>query len=451
MESKEMKKIILLLVLFCSLSFGQGWNSTLTTTINEQNLEKMDLFTNSFANFLLIKRTNGYILCYRLTSSGQLITPVEDAPNPTIFSTNGDFPAITGTSNIVYAFYKEGSNIKGKYSTNGGNNWNNLPDRSTSANECNAVDVVYQDELGVHLVWATRDSDPNFETYYSRLTPYPNFAWVEFKNVTDHSSYQYGGFPSVAYSSERVHVNFNTLYDDPGLSWPGLAGTRDRYNGVWQTPQSVIQGTERSYFEKLIVRGSTLFLFYSQHNNPSGHFIWNDLLYRTRSVSGTTWSSPSTLAYTIANSRNSFDVCKTVNDNIHLISDGGTYNGQGYGLTHSFYNGTNWSTPGSLGNEFYKDLSLNSVSNDLFVTWASFDDGYLRYKQYDANPLTPANFTGGIHDIGWNAYPKITWNAVNEPDVRINGTNGIIVERSLNLGAFTVVANLSGQSTAFID
>jgi len=254
----------------------------------------------------------------------------------------------------------------------------------------------------------------------------------------------------VTFSPGRVHISFNMGATDSPDAHGDDVRTRDRVNGVWQDPTPAVQYPERSGYEKLIVRGSTQYLFYSRRN-PGG-LVTNDLLYRTRSVAGGSWSGSTVLAYTISNNRNSFNTTRTSNDNIHIVYHP-EYSGQNYGLGYRFFNGSSWSSPVILSSgETLKDhFGFFSVTNDLFVTWASFDDGYLRYKQYDANPLTPANFTGGIHDIGWNAYPKITWNAVNEPDVRINGTNGIIVERSLNLGAFTVVANLSGQSTAFID
>lgn len=199
-----------------------------------------------------------------------------------------------------------------------------------------------------------------------------------------------------------------------------------------------------------MVRGSTLFLFYAEYFD--GVPIRNDLVYRTRSVSGTTWSSPTTLATSIQESGKAFNVTKTSNDNIHVVVYP-PYVDPSFGLAYRTYNGSSWSNAILIDNDprYGTNLGFTSVSNDLFLTFMRGSDNYLRYKQYDANPLTPANFAGGIHDIGWNAYPKITWNAVNEPDVRINGTNGIVVERSLNLGAFSVVANLSGQATSFID
>lgn len=298
-------------------------------------------------------------------------------------------------------------------------------------------------------MWATRDNYPNFETYYNRLRLSDN-QWTEFKNVTDHSSAQVGGRPSVSFSSGRVHVSFNTsYYAEPYAQ--GNAGTRDRLNGSWQTPQSVVSGSEETVKEKLLVRGSTLFMFYAKWNYNGG-LITNDLVYRTRSVSGTTWSSPTTLAYTIEESGNAFNFAKTSNDNIHTVFYP-EWVGQQDGLVHRVYNGSSWSSPVLLDNDprYGRNFGLSSVSNDLYLCFMRGSDNYLRYKQYDADPLTPTNFAGGIHDIGWNAYPKITWSAVNEPDVRENQSNGIIVERSLNYGTFTVVANLSGQATSFID
>lgn len=222
-----MKKIIFFLAIFCSLAFAQGWNSTVQTSINEPNLEKMDLAANASGIHVLIKRTNGNIVYYYLNSSG-----VVDAGKTYTMEADGDFPNIVASNDRVFALYKSGSNIKGKYSTNGGTSWSNLPNITTTSNLCNGVDAEYQDQQGVHIVWATRDNDPYFETYYYRLTPTTPYQWVEFKNVTDHSSAQIGGRPSVSFSSGRVHVSFNTSYFD--VSWtPGYAVTRDRFNGVW--------------------------------------------------------------------------------------------------------------------------------------------------------------------------------------------------------------------------
>jgi hypothetical protein len=399
-----MKKIIFLITLFCSMSFGQGWNTTVTTSLSEPNLEKMDLFANSSGIHLLIKRTSGYILYYKLNSEGQVVIPVEE--NPVIFSTNGDFPAITGTADIVYAFYKEGSNVKGRYSTTGGDSWISLPDRSTTSNTANGVDAVYQSGSGggVHLVWATQDAGSNFKTYYSRLE---DNQWVEFQDVTDHSSAPVGSIPSVTFSPNRVHVSFNMGATTSPDAHGGDVRTRDRVNGVWQTPVPAVSYPEESGYEKLIVRGSTMYLFYSKREIHE-HIV-NDLLYRTRSVSGGSWSDPSTLAETISINRYSFDVSRTFNNNIHLVFMHIS------GLLYRFFNGSTWSSPVTLDEtaNTEKSVSFSSVSNDLFVAWPNITNSYLRYKQNDQNPLAPANLTIGNE----NNHPKLQWTKNNEPDV----------------------------------
>ncbi|AFH49059.1 Hypothetical protein IALB_2338 [Ignavibacterium album JCM 16511] len=160
-----MKRIFFFLVLFCSFALAQGWNSTITTSINEPNLEKMDLTANTSGIHVLIKRTNGNIVYYFLNSSG-----VVNAGKTYTMEADGDFPNIVASNEVVYALYKAGNNIKGKYSTNGGTSWSNLPNNiSTTSNLCNGIDAVYENGYGIHLVWATRDNYPYFETYYYRL------------------------------------------------------------------------------------------------------------------------------------------------------------------------------------------------------------------------------------------------------------------------------------------
>ena len=120
--------------------------------------------------FLLIKNSNGNIIYYNINSQGT----VDNNKTETLES-NGDYPAITGTNDKIYAIYKAGNYIKGKYSTNGGTDWSELPYTiNTGSNACNGIDANYQDQLGVHLVYAMRDNGNYFETYYYLLnTSFP--------------------------------------------------------------------------------------------------------------------------------------------------------------------------------------------------------------------------------------------------------------------------------------
>jgi hypothetical protein len=93
-----MKRIILIIAFIYSVAFGQSWNTPVTTTISASSLEKMDLFTNKDGNHLLIKNSNGNIIYYNFNSSGT----VNNNKTETLES-NGDYPAITGSNDKVYA------------------------------------------------------------------------------------------------------------------------------------------------------------------------------------------------------------------------------------------------------------------------------------------------------------------------------------------------------------
>jgi hypothetical protein len=391
-----MKTIIFLIALFCSLSFGQGWNSTVTTTINEPNLEKMDLAANASGVHVLIKRSNGNIVYYNLNSNG-----VVDASKTATLQTNGDFPNIVASNNVVYALYKTGNVIRARYSTNGGSSWiwNSSLDRTTTSNLCNGVDAVYQDQLGVHLVWATQDADPYFKTYYSRLRP-SDYQWVEFQDVTNHQSAPVGGFPSVTFSEGRVHVSFNSGYETNPIYNQGVPYTRDK-NGSWQTPQEV---NDIANLEKVHASGNNLFNFYTKFH--PGIFV--SLNVKIRSVSGTSWPSNSTTLNGSIMPGTKAGINNTYDGKVHAI-----YSNE-FNLLYRNYNGSTWSGEFSIGSGYITYFALHSISNDLFTAWKMFSDNYLRYRQYDAAPLAP---TGLTITKSANNHPYLQWNANNEPDL----------------------------------
>lgn len=440
-----MKRLIILIALFYSFSFGQGWNSTVPTTISESTLEKMDLFTNKNGNHLLIKRANGNIVYYNINSLGTVVI------SNTTLESNGDFPTITGTNDIVYAFYKAGSDIKVKYSTNGGSSWiyNSNLDLDIGSNECNGIDAVYELGEGVHLVWAAEDSDPYFETYYYNLTT--EHLWDDYKNVTDYNQYEVGGAPTVVFSENRIHVSYN---NKAGVQTSGAMRTRDRYNGNWQTPQ-YISTTDESMAERLEVRGNYIYAVYGklfiQFPNVSYH-----LAYKYRTLSGSWSSSSGTIVdYHILEDPTAFNICKTYNDKLQVVYVDVTGN---QNLFHRSFDGS-WSGTFTLdGNQSFDLVSkgLTNTSNDVFVTWKRYSDNYIRYRQYDAIPLAPQGLAVQPYQQGNNVYAKLTWQLNNEPDVFIKATNAYSIERRIKLldgpwSSWSVVATRGGSVTEFID
>ena len=435
-----MKKIIFLIALFYSVTFAQDWNSTVTTTISESTVEKMDQFTNKDGNHLLIKKSNGNIVYYNINSLGTV-----DGNKTATLESNGDFPNIVGTNDIVYAFYKVGSYIKLKYSTNGGTSWtydSNL-DLNIGSNECNGIDAIYETNRGVHLVWASLDSDPYFETYYYNLKI--NLVWDYYKNVTDYSGFQDGSTPTVTYSSESVHVSFHLSGGFGGVA------TRDRLNGSWQTPQNAL-GNDESSVERLIASGSYLYMIYSQWVSPS----YFDLAYKSRTLSGT-WSggSGTDIETNIFGTEYTFDICKTYNNNLQLVYE--LDDGQYWDLLHRSYDG-NWSSTFPVDNNqsFAGDPKrISNTSNDFFVVWKRNNSNSLFYRQYDDYPLAPQNLAVQIHTEGGETYPKLTWSFNNEPDVFIK-INAYQVWRRYSLSggdwsAWYIIGYSDGDENQYID
>ena len=310
-----MKKIILIIILLCSFAQGQSWNTLVTTTISASSLERMDLFTNKDGNHLLIKNSNGNIIYYNFNSQGT----VDNNKTETLES-NGDYPAITGANNKIYAIYKAGIYIKGKYSTNGGTDWTALSNINISSNACNGIDAVYENGRGVHLVYAMRDNDPYFETYYYRLTPYPYHSWTDGKNVTDYGS-EVGGVPSVTFSDNRVHVSYNSGQATPPYIGVGVSKSRDKAGSTWQDPQLVSDGefgfaTSR---EKLQVRGDKLFCIFYDAWVDLGQYGWR-IQVKSRDLKGTFWPSSYTTLFSSGEPRILIGAETTANDNLNCRS-----------------------------------------------------------------------------------------------------------------------------------
>ena len=432
-----MKKLFLLILILASNLFSQGWNDIVTVQeIEVPNIT--DIFANSSGIHILIRdATDGDIIYYNLNSAG-----IVDEGKTETLEANGDFPNIVGTNDIIYAIYKTGNNIRVRYSTDNGSNWlTNIVDKPTTANYCNGVDAVYEPNYGVHIVWATQDGGSSgFETYYRRLAP--DNSWPEYKNVTDDNAAQYGGNPSVVVSPNCVHVSFNTDATTTNYG-TGNVKTRDKYYGSWQDPQPVVpvSGTdEHSVDERLMVLGDYLYLFYNQDSSP------NHLGYKIRSLSSTEWSDFTTIeSGSLFYYKDAFEVTKTSNSNIHLIYKK-YIQYQGWVYSYTYFNGSAWSEPYSFDNNALasRQIGLSSVSNDLFCTWVNGEISNLRYRQYDAVPVTPLAFAG----TNYENHPKLTWTKV-EPDIEYFEIYWQIVSDPKNPGSWNLLTTTS--NTSFVD
>jgi len=110
------RKIIFFFALFCSLSFAQGWNTTVTTSISSSDLSGIDLFTNRNGNNIVTSHfsfppISRWIKYYLLNSSGSVIrSSTIEGPSQNL----GVYVNVSGDNNNVYAVYLINSVIRTK-------------------------------------------------------------------------------------------------------------------------------------------------------------------------------------------------------------------------------------------------------------------------------------------------------------------------------------------------
>lgn len=113
---------------------------------------------------------------------------------------------------------------------------------------------------------------------------------------------------------------------------------------------------------------------------------------------------------------------------------------------------TKWSNPSSCftnGTDTNFGFHVKSKSNN-----APFGESFT-IKIYNndflsAPPSKPQNFFVSIHNTGDNAHPKLNWVLLTESDVS-NCSQGYLIERSQNGGAFSQIATVNGTTSEYID
>jgi hypothetical protein len=401
-----MQKIFLLVCAFFAvpqMALNQSWNATVTTSITNK-MSAVSVFSNRMG--VHVVKVGGsddsYQVKYsRLNSSGTSTASYS-------FDTGGKYPVITGDNSLLYVCYQNGATIKVWKSTDAGSNWShdgNI-DITMSSSNCNGIDAA-KDWRGLHVVYAVQVGS-YYETYYNR---YIGTGWTDFKNVTDFTSSEVGGLPTIALSSNKVHVSYNTGVNPPDIN-QGNAKTRD-YNFqtlTWEDPQLVLgYPSGQSMVERIYSDNSYVHLFY--YKFISGMGSYSATIYHTkRVIDGTTWSTPE-IIQTSADVDTKIGVCSTADGKLHV-----TY--PGFGLKYRNYDGTTWNTETLIGTNSGANINaaaICSVSNDLFVVHSAYlQSAYsFNYRQYDAVPTTPANLS-----ISGSSQLQVNWNYNPEPDIQ---------------------------------
>lgn len=266
-----------------------------------------------------------------------------------------------------------------------------------------------------------KDSDPNYETYYYKINS--SGSWVDYKNVTDYTVDEVGGFPSIAVSDNRVHVGYNTKGQDNPLIGIGTAKIRTKEGANWLAPEIIVENI--SFIERVYADNTYLYDFYYEN-----YFGRGDIYVKKRELNGSTWTEP-TLLHLGGDQLSLISAATHSTGKLRVV-----YSQPGVHFYREFSG--NWTEPFELGNGFGANMS--SVYNDLFVIF--HNNGIISYRQCDEAPAPPQNLTV----TSYNGHPKLTWNRNVDPDIK-----QYRIYKKKETSNFELIGSVSKNTLEFVD
>lgn len=385
-----MKKILLLLVIFISIS-AQSWNSTVSLFQVPTDSKVSSLADENGIH--IVYYTNSVLKYARVNSSGT--TQVSDKTIDT--GSDIGYAKINSIEGNLFVTYYKASKIRIEKSTNLGVNWtSNFSSRAIENTGFNALDT-YVTDWALHIAWSERriggTSSQNDVHYVKFNTQSP--AWSNYKRVTDTESYG-GVLPNVVVSDSRVHIVY---YEDLNKY---EFHNRDMIisTNQWQAVQNIPYNSSAFMVPNKFVYIDNDYL---RVVHKYTIFVSWDNIYEVgqsyRSLTGSTWTNHGTSFETNGGSE---PVSIQTSDNkVHLFY----YDAGSSSTLHKTISGTTWTTIGTFSNPF---SSICFAGNDLFRIEYYWVNHSLIYQQYDAIPPKPLNL---IATSSANDHPYITWGA----------------------------------------
>ena len=391
------KFIFFILLLIPAFIFGQTWRSNVDLNIAVSFTDRSDLFTNKDGNHVIVHEGN-QIKYYLFSYNGSLVR------SSTIVSgINEDqsLAKINGNNDYVYIVYKKGNKIYTKRSTNAGQSWSDMSFIQLTYNSSNGLDT-WVDGKGLNLTCSEYNSvDERYDTYYKKLL-FKKTTWEPQKRITDTSG-DNGGAPTVATSTDKVHVSYT--YGQYSVYNAGTSKLREKYGSTWQNPESVAND---AYRNMIAADNSRLHYFYF-HQVNNGGLIFFDLYHKSRSLSGSNWSSATRLLQSTNDpSIHPPDRTVSYNNDVHVVYS------DPFGLYYrKWHNG--WGSQVSLTGNTISSNSISANGNDIYVIWNDSDDETIYLKQCDYPPIAPRNVSISPNE---NDHPLLQWDANPEADLR---------------------------------
>jgi len=406
-----------LMFIFSFELYGQseGWNSVVTTGLDLTNFDKAEVYTNKDGNHIVVSN-NSTVKYYRYNSSGSYISGTEYTFES---SGGGKWANITGRGDVVCVVYRKDNYIKYYKSTNSGGSWSLSSSYDISTSTCEGLDAFYDSDFDYLHVADSRYNNGRYRVYYSR---FQDTTPVDEGDVSDcdNTDAKYPSIRATYYNdARRAHITWQLSTN--------VTRTRDKFyypggGGIWSVCETISSYTAGSMIYS--TSDDSLYIFYIYDD---GELV---RIRQKKKIADAT--SYGTNYLTVAENVDNVlcTVSRTVNNKLNIIYSAS-------GLKHRTYDGA-WSSVVSVASgSNFNSLSSSSVSNDIYLIWKDNGSSYMRYCQYDANPLVPQNFSITVDGAG---HPKLTWTKNSEPDVvRADNNTAYKIDRridSLGTGNF---------------
>lgn len=300
----------------------------------------------------------------------------------------------------LVVFYQNGSAIVYKVSSDKGQTWSN--EITASPSNSSQFSTFLDEDNNIYLTYYDNDVSPDI--FFKKLS-WNGAGWDEGEEKTVESGGAGKSFPSVVKDeSGKIWVSY--LFDN-GVSY--TIRTRFTTNeGLSWSPEMDIAQTNANSSAVLVNWQDKPVCFYESY----------DQAIKWSYFDGTNWSLEETVAAGMNFEDHSWgSVAVTYDNYLHLVL---TKSGGGY-LAHTFYNGSQWSTPTIISNNQGDNYpTLTTDGHYLRCFWSKYEgqNQYkIVYKIYNGNWSEERIFTEANEDFFENVYSfsNATWS--NNPSL----------------------------------
>jgi hypothetical protein len=446
-----MNKLLLTFILFALLytNLFPQWTTEQNLNFTIQSNTNVSSFVDENGIHIVYSRNGG--IKYALINSQGNVLKYDKVVEQEL--SGSAFANIIAVGNNVYIIYIKNNYIRIARSTNLGDIWNNNYD-SRPLTSYNCTKILAQKEGNtVHITWCeSRDQNKN-DVHYIKYTP-SELNWTEYKLITEYE--QNGGDnPDLICSSPKIEVNYTTPYFYRPRN-------RERVSlNNWNSPEDIAfnQHITNSNIETLkpFIIGDQLNVIYKA-NYSSYNYSGNFISHSYRNLNSSTWYANATELPTVL-----YNPFRSYSHVVNSTSDGKIH------IIYKDYNENSWVHRSLTGTVFsdviaqvaiseYETNSLISCSNDLYLLYTNNinSSGYIKFRHYDKEPLAPDGFA--LSNSGSPYYhPVLNWSSIKDPDVRLNTSGGVRVERRLwnnelqTWSTWSQIASIPGTSISYTD